>query len=110
MHLNPRMQAELTEPEEYTFQEVRGQAICCLLAAHKMCQLALVLDLTDGKRHHLLRLRGNELLVYQGCTPKQVPSMGNRLPVSHNEHLVFSAKIAGHSLRCMKGVCTHMFS
>ena len=86
MHLNTYMQAEVTTPKEYTFKEGRGQVICCLLAAHKMCQLPLDLDLTDGKRHHLLRLRGNQLLVYQGCTPKQVPSMDNRLRASHDDH------------------------
>ena len=56
------MQAEVIAPKEYTFKEGRGQVICCLLAAHKMCQLPLDLDLTDGKHHHLLGLRGNRCL------------------------------------------------
>ncbi|DBA72461.1 TPA: hypothetical protein ACH3X2_010484 [Trebouxia sp. C0005] len=66
------LQAEVTAPRQYSFKEGRGQVICCLLAAHAMCQLPLDLDLTDGKQHHLLRLRGDLLLVYEGCTPTQV--------------------------------------
>ena len=68
------MQADVATPRQYTFKEGRGQVVCCLLAAHAMCQLPLDLDLTDGTRHHLLRLRGDLLLVYEGCTPKQVIS------------------------------------
>ena len=37
-----------------------------------MCQLPMDMGLTDDKQHHLLRLRGNQLLVYENCTPKQV--------------------------------------
>ena len=66
------VQAEVATPWQYSFEEGRRQVICCLLAAHAMCQLPLDLDLTDGKQHHLLRLRGDQLLVYEGCTPKQV--------------------------------------
>ena len=66
------MQAEMAAPRPYTFKEGRGHVICCLLAAHAMCQLPMDMDLTDGKSHHLLRLRGDQLLVYEGCTPKQV--------------------------------------
>ena len=66
------MQADVATPRQYTFKEGRGQVVCCLLAAHAMCQLPLDLDLTDGTHHHLLRLRGGLLLVYEGCTPKQV--------------------------------------
>lgn len=66
------MQADVATPRQYTFKEGRGQVVCCLLAAHAMCQLPLDLDLTDGTHHHLLRLRGDLLLVYEGCTPKQV--------------------------------------
>lgn len=66
------MQAEVAAPRPYTFEEGRDQAVCCLLAAHQLCQLPLDLDLTDGKHHHLLRLRGDFLLVYEDCTPTQV--------------------------------------
>jgi len=72
MHLDSHVQAEVATPRQYSFEEGRGQVVCCLLAAHAMCQLPLDLDLTDGKQHHLLRLRGDMLLVYEGCTPKQV--------------------------------------
>ena len=71
-HLDICVQAEVATPRQYSFKEGRGQVICCLLAAHAMCQLPLDLDLTYGKQHHLLRLRGDLLLVYEGCTPKQV--------------------------------------
>ncbi len=66
------MQVEVAAPRPYTFKEGRGQVICCLLAAHAMCQLPMDMDLTDGKQHHLLRLRDDQLLVYEGCTPTQV--------------------------------------
>ena len=72
MHLDSHVQAEVATPRQYSFKEGRGQVVCCLLAAHAMCQLPLDLDLTDGRMHHLLRLRGDLLLVYEGCTPKQV--------------------------------------
>lgn len=66
------MQGEVAEGRPYTFDEGRAQAICCLLAAHAMCQLPMDIDLTDGRQHHLLRLRDYMLLVYEGCTPTQV--------------------------------------
>lgn len=72
MHSDSCVQAEVAVPRQYSFKEGRGQVVCCLLAAHAMCQLPLDLDLTDGKQHHLLRLRGDLLLVYEGCTPTQV--------------------------------------
>ena len=72
IHLGFCLQAEVAAPRQYSFKEGRGQVVCCLLAAHAMCQLPLDLDLTDGKQHHLLRLRGDLLLVYEGCTPTQV--------------------------------------
>ena len=72
MNHHLHVQAEVATPRQYSFKEGRGQVICCLLAAHAMCQLPLDLDLTDGKQHHLLRLRGDQLLVYEGCTPTQV--------------------------------------
>ncbi|KAL3142200.1 hypothetical protein ABBQ38_002550 [Trebouxia sp. C0009 RCD-2024] len=69
---NPDMkQGEVAEGRPYTFDEGRAQAICCLLAAHAMCQLPMDIDLTDGRQHHLLRLRDYMLLVYEGCTPTQ---------------------------------------
>ena len=57
-------------PEEYNFAAGRAQAVCVLIAAHAVCPLDL--DLTDGKRHHLLRLRGDHQPGYLDCTPKQV--------------------------------------
>ena len=66
------MQADFATPRQYTFKEGRAQVVRCLRAEHAMCQLTLDLDLTDGTHHHLLRLRGDSLLVYEGCTPKQV--------------------------------------
>ena len=103
------MQAEVTAPKEYIFKEGRGQVICCLLAAHKMCQLPLILDLTDGKHHHLLRLRDDQLLVYQGCTPAQVSSTDNMLPASHTAHSSFSAYCQdGGSLLALHERCMHL--
>ena len=66
------VQDKAAEPRPYTFDDSRGHAICCLLAAHAMCQLPMDLDLTDGRQHHLLRLRDHMLLVYEACTPTQV--------------------------------------
>ena len=72
MHFDSCVKAEVTAPRQYSFKEGRGQVVCSLLAAHAMCQLPLDLDLTDGNQHHLLRLRGDLLIVYEGCTPTQV--------------------------------------
>ena len=66
------LQARAVPPKEYTFGEGRAQVVCCLIAAYAMCQFPLDLDLSDGKRHHLLRLRGDQLVEYLNCTPKQV--------------------------------------
>ena len=66
------LQARAVPPKEYTFGEGRAQVVCCLIAAYAMCQFPLDLDLSDGKRHHLLRLRGDQLMEYLNCTPKQV--------------------------------------
>ncbi|DBB15509.1 TPA: hypothetical protein ACH3X3_003730 [Trebouxia sp. C0006] len=65
------LQAGVATPRQDFFEDGRSPAVCCLLAARAMSQLPLDLDLTDGKQHHLLRLRGRMLLVYEGCTPKQ---------------------------------------
>lgn len=72
VHLDSHVQAGVATPRQDSFEDGRGPAVCCLLAARAMSQLPLDLDLTDGKQHHLLRLRGHMLLVYEGCTPKQV--------------------------------------
>ena len=66
------LQGRAVPAKEYTFGEGRAQVVCCLIAAYAMCQFPLDLDLTDGKRHHLLRLRGELLLEYLDCSPKQV--------------------------------------
>ena len=54
------------------FDDGRAQVICAVLAGAALCQTPLVMDLTDGEVHHLLRLEGQELVVYRDCTPKQV--------------------------------------
>ena len=66
------LQARAVPAKEYIFGEGRAQVVCCLIAAYAMCQFPLDLDLSDGKRHHLLRLRGDRLLEYLIGTPKQV--------------------------------------
>ena len=105
MHLGFCAQAEVATPRQYLLNEGRGQVICCLLAVHAMCQLPLDLDLTDGKQHHLLRLRGDLLLVYEGCTPKQVRQTYVSSPTSslqniHTKHpLVYI--LAHVCLACM---------
>ena len=98
MHLDSCVQAEVAAPRQYSFKEGRGQVVCCLLAAHAMCQLPLDLDLTDGQQHHLLRLRGDLLLVYEGCTPTQVHFSGQapaKYPYQASLEIHFSACIFG---------------
>ena len=94
------MQGKVASTEEYALEEGRAQAVCCLLAAHAMCQLPLDLDLTDGKQHHLLRLRGDQLLVYEGCTPKQVHQniFHDKLFAKHQDQSVVLANLVGCSL------------
>lgn len=72
LHPQTYMQADVGAATPYDFEEGRPQAVCCLLAAHAMTQCPMDVDVTDGKQHHLLRLRGEHLLVYEGCSPKQV--------------------------------------
>ena len=50
-------------------RKVKARPYACLLAANAMSQRPLDLDLTDGKRPHLLRLMGDLLPVYEACTP-----------------------------------------
>ena len=98
MHLDACVQTEVAAPRQYSFKEGRGQVVCCLLAAHAMCQLPLDLDLTDGKQHHLLRLRGDLLLVYEGCTPTQVHLSGQapaKYQYQTSLEFHFSARIFG---------------
>ena len=86
-------------------RRVEPQVICCLLAAHAMCQLPLDLDLTDGQQHHLLRLRGDLLLVYEGCTPTQVHFSGQapaKYPYQASLEFHFSACIFGNILISME--------
>ena len=98
MHLDSCVQAEVAAPRQYSFKEGLGQVVCCLQAAHAMCQLPLDLDLTDGQQHHLLRLRGDLLLVYEGCTPTQVQLPGQasaKYPYQASLECVCSACIFG---------------
>lgn len=66
------LQAKATPIDTCSFEEGQNEAICGLLAAHAQCQLPVDIGLTDGKHHHLFRLRNDQLLVYENCTPKQV--------------------------------------
>ncbi|KAK9787008.1 hypothetical protein WJX73_000191 [Symbiochloris irregularis] len=57
-----------------TFEDGRAQVVCAALAGAALSQTPLLMDLTDGTVHHLLQLRGDELVVYQHCSPQQAYS------------------------------------
>ena len=68
------------------YDDARPQAICAFLAASAAAQAPLLVDLTDGEVHHLLRLEGNELFVYEDCGPQQVSMQAFHQVVSVSIH------------------------
>ena len=63
----------------------RAQVIVVLIAAHCTALTARVpldLDLTDGTVHNLLRLRGEELLVYENLSSTDVGPTCNGCPLT----------------------------
>ena len=74
-------QAE-ANPGTLPFSKGRAQAIAAILAAHAYAMMPLDLDLTDGEVHHILLLRGDELVVYENSSPTQV-SILLLLPMAH---------------------------
>lgn len=70
-NLSGNLQANIVN-RALAFDDGRAQVICAVLAGAALCQTPLLMDLTDGEVHHLLRLQGQELVVFQDCTPKQV--------------------------------------
>ena len=49
----------------------KGQSIAIALGALACASWPMFVDLTDGVVHHLLALRGERLMVWQGLTPSQ---------------------------------------
>ena len=68
--INSALQA--AEPTRFNWTRHRGQAIAALIAAHATALVPLDLDITDGSCHTLLRLRGNQLVVYANLSSTQV--------------------------------------
>ena len=56
----------------FDWKRHRGQAVAILIAAHASAQVPLDLDVTDGSVHTLLRLRGNQVVVYANLSSTQV--------------------------------------
>jgi hypothetical protein len=52
----------------------KGQSVAIALGALATASWPMFVDLTDGEVHHLLALRGDELIVWQGLTPTQAYS------------------------------------
>lgn len=55
---------------KYAGQE-KGQSIAIVLGTMATCSWPVLVDLTDGQRHHLLALKGDELLVWQDLKPTE---------------------------------------
>jgi hypothetical protein len=49
----------------------KGQSIAVALGALASCRWPVFVDLTDGELHHLLALKGDSLVVWEGLTPSQ---------------------------------------
>lgn len=49
----------------------RGQCVSSCLGAYAYNRFPLLLDLTDGEVHHMLRVHGNELIVWECLMPQQ---------------------------------------
>jgi hypothetical protein len=47
----------------------KGQSIAIVLGAMATCSWPVLVDLTDGQYHHLLTLKGNDLMVWQNLPP-----------------------------------------
>lgn len=52
---------------KYTGSE-KGQSIAILLGTMATCSWPVLVDLTDGRRHHLLALKGDLLMVWQSLS------------------------------------------
>ena len=48
-----------------------GQSIMTILGAYAHSHFPLLLDLTNGDTHHILMIRDDELLIWEGLTPQQ---------------------------------------
>lgn len=68
---NLYLQADLVD-RPLKFEDDRAQAVCVFIAAAAVCQTPILVDLTDGELHNLLQLKGNALLKYENCSPRQV--------------------------------------
>ena len=49
----------------------KGQSIAIVLGTMATCSWPVLIDLTDGQRHHLLAMRGNKLIVWQDLSPSE---------------------------------------
>ena len=79
-----KLQASIVD-RSLAFDDGRAHVICAVLAGAALCQTPLLMDLTDGEVHHLLRLQGQELVVHPDCSPKQVmqkPHIVSSTPLS----------------------------
>jgi hypothetical protein len=50
----------------------KGQAVTAFIGACAYNAFPLIMDLTDGEVHHLLQLKGTELLEWTNLEPQQV--------------------------------------
>ena len=49
----------------------KGQSIAITLGTMATCRWPVMVDLTDGAVHHLMCLKGNRLIVWEGLSPTE---------------------------------------
>lgn len=58
-------------PRHVAFSTHRGQCISSCLGAYAYNRFPLLLDLTDGEVHHMIRVNGSQLILWEGLSPQQ---------------------------------------
>ena len=58
-------------PGHVAFSTHRGQCISSCLGAYAYNRFPLLLDLTDGEVHHMIRVSGSQLILWGDLTPQQ---------------------------------------
>ena len=66
----------------------KGQAVAAMLGAYAYNQYPLLMDLTDGKVHHLLQVVGSELFEWVDLTSRQAYYKQSEFLTSHPVLLV----------------------
>ncbi|PNH00702.1 hypothetical protein TSOC_013529 [Tetrabaena socialis] len=71
----------------------KGQAIVELLAAYAYGPCPVLLDLTDGAKHHVYTIRGGQLIVWAGLDPTQAYYLQARHLQAHPSRTYLALKL-----------------